>query len=228
MARDYGRDAVGAMLRRGNADELARLADGGDRDAAFALARVLVNRGQIDQLRARAARGDRPAQCAWIDWLAEQGDLVSLTRLADGEGGVWAKTALARLLIQLGDLEGLAARADAGDGAAHGRLLAVLAERGDTATLARRAEGGDESAAEVLRVYRCLAADNADNADGAEDAGELPRLTDLPGGPASIAVAQLLLAHGRIAELYASADRGNMCARMVLQLGGYQVTEVNA
>ena len=54
-----------------------------------------------------------------------------------------AVTQLADLLAKRGDLDGLRARADAGDGAAASRLAELLAERGDLDGLRDRADAGD-------------------------------------------------------------------------------------
>jgi hypothetical protein len=51
---------------------------------------------------------------------------------------------LADLLADRGDLEGLRARADAGDGIAAFRLVKLLAERGDLEGLRARADVGDK------------------------------------------------------------------------------------
>ena len=50
---------------------------------------------------------------------------------------------LAGLLAERGDLDGLRARADAGDGDAAVRLADLLAERGDLDGLRARADAGD-------------------------------------------------------------------------------------
>ena len=57
---------------------------------------------------------------------------------------------LAQLLAERGDLDGLRARADAGDGYAARRLAELLAERGDLDGLRARADAGDRDAAEQL------------------------------------------------------------------------------
>ena len=71
---------------------------------------------------------------------------------ADGDS-VWrAHSAwrLVTLLAERGDLDGLRARADAGDRHAAGRLAGLLAERGDLDGLRARADAGDENAADRL------------------------------------------------------------------------------
>ena len=62
--------------------------------------------------------------------LAERGDLDGLRARADA-GDEYAARRLADLLAERGDLDGLRARADAGDGRAARRLAELLAERGD-------------------------------------------------------------------------------------------------
>jgi hypothetical protein len=54
------------------------------------------------------------------------------------------------MLAERGDLEGLRARADAGDQEAAWRLAGMLAERGDLEGLRARADAGDEAAAGPL------------------------------------------------------------------------------
>ena len=62
---------------------------------------------------------------------------------------------LAELLAERGDLDGLRARADAGDRAAAVRLAGLLAERGDLDGLRARADAGDADA--DLRLAGLLA-----------------------------------------------------------------------
>ena len=96
------------------------------------------------------APGPTPATryAAWrlAELLAERGDLDGLRARADAGDGD-AAWQLAELLAERGDLDGLRARADAGDGAAARRLAELLAERGDLDGLRARADAGDEAAA---------------------------------------------------------------------------------
>jgi hypothetical protein len=70
-------------------------------------------------------------------------------------GAAWQ---LARLLAQRGDLDGLRARADAGDGLAAPALAGLLADRGDPDEAGQieraRAVAGDEAAARALIKQR--------------------------------------------------------------------------
>jgi hypothetical protein len=82
---------------------------------------------------------------------------------------------LADLLAERGDLDGLRARADAGDGDAAGRLADLLAERGDLDGLRARADAGDGDAAGRL-------ADLLAELGRSEDAEQLRRFGLNPDG----------------------------------------------
>jgi len=77
---------------------------------------------------------------------AGRGDLDGLRAVADAGDG-YAARELARLLHEDGDLDGLRARADAGDQYAASQLAGLLAGRGDLDGLRARIDADDEDAA---------------------------------------------------------------------------------
>jgi hypothetical protein len=177
---EYAASELAKLLaKRGDLDGLRALADSGHGMAALQLAALLSDRGDLGEakqiLRARAdagdvtaaillaergdlgeveqiprARADAGDQTAAI-LLAERGDLGEAEHIprarADGRYAAWLA---ARRLAELGDLDGLRARADAGEGFAALRLAKLLAERGDLDGLRARADAGDEYAASEL------------------------------------------------------------------------------
>ena len=165
------------LAERGDLDGLRARADAGDGAAARRLAELLAERGDLDGLRARADAGDEDAAGRLAELLAERGDLDGLRARADAGDEACRRAAgraagrarrpgraarpgrrrrrgpppaLAELLAERGDLDGLRARADAGDGDAAGRLAELLAERGDLDGLRARADAGDGAAARRL------------------------------------------------------------------------------
>ena len=151
--------AAGRARRPGRAQILRARADAGDGDAAWQLAELLAERGDLDGLRARADAGDGTAAWRLAELLAERGDLDGaarpgrrrrrVCRPAAGRAAGRARRPgrgvcapgptpatgmpprrLAELLAERGDLDGLRARADAGDGDAAARLADLLIKQG--------------------------------------------------------------------------------------------------
>jgi hypothetical protein len=127
------------LAERGDMEGLTTLAAAGDTFAQLRLADLLAERGDMEGLTTLAAAGDTFAQLRLADLLAERGDMEGLTTLA--AAGKWSALDWAAELVEMGDLEGLAARADA-DYA----LDELLAQRGDVQGLAARTDAGDEHA----------------------------------------------------------------------------------
>ena len=166
---------------RGCADLRAR-ADAGDRSAAWRLAELLAERGDLDGAAQICAPGPTPATEDAAQRLAEllAGSAATWTGCAPGPTPATGTPPgrLAELLAERGDLDGLRARADAGDESAAGswpicwpsaatwtgcapgptpatsyaawRLAELLAERGDLDGLRARADAGDRDAASQL------------------------------------------------------------------------------
>jgi len=126
-----------------------RAADAGDGDAAEVLAELLAQRGDLDELRARGDAGDLAALRVLHLLLLRRGDQAEAHQVwrARADAGDWVGPFLppwlraqerdqaaarerAELLAQRGDLDGLRARAAAGDGHAARELPGVLAEQG--------------------------------------------------------------------------------------------------
>ena len=182
---------------------LRAAADAGDEHAAGRLAELLAGRGDLDGLRARADAGDGFAARRLAELLAERGDLDGAARpgrrrrLRTPPGswpGCWPDR---------GDLDGLRARADAGDGYAAGRLAELLAERGDLDELRARADAGDRHAARQLAG---LLAERGD-LDGAV---QILRAAPTPAtGTPPEQLAGLLAERGDLDGLRARADAGD-------------------
>ena len=115
----------------------------GDKPAARRLAGLLAERGDLNGLRAQADAGDKDAALLLADLLVEHGDLDEAERILraraddlhdgfvmviDADSERPAARRLNDLLAQCGDLNGLRARADAGDKGA-GELLGELLVR---------------------------------------------------------------------------------------------------
>jgi hypothetical protein len=135
-------------------------ADAGDPPAAVHLARLLAESGDLDGLRARADAGDSFAALFMAQLLADQrvesGDLdgaVHILRAQVGAGD-GLDILVAGLLGKHGDLDGLRARADAGNRYAARLLAKVLADQQvwtrDLDGLRARADAGDRDAADRL------------------------------------------------------------------------------
>ena len=205
-------------------------ADAGDEDAAGRLAELLAERGDLDGLRARADAGDEDAAGSWPSCWPSAATWTSCApgptpatgrRRAAGRAAGRARRPgraarpgrrrrrvpppgrLAELLAERGDLDGLRARADAGDEAAAGRLAELLAERGDLDGLRARADAGDEDAAGRLAE---LLAERGD-LDGA--AQILRARADAGDGDAAMRLAELLAERGDLDGLRARADAGD-------------------
>jgi thioredoxin-like negative regulator of GroEL len=152
------RELAGLLYRRGDLDGAEQVlrarAGAGDWNAARELAGLLL-RGREDPdgaeqiLHTLADAGDGYA-ARELAWLRrERGDLDGLGARADAGDGQ-----LVRLRRERGDLDGLRARVNAGDGNAVGQLVWLLRERGDldeaVQILRTRADAGDGNAARLL------------------------------------------------------------------------------
>ena len=137
------RRLAGLLAERGDLNGLRAQADAGDKDAALLLADLLVEHGDLNGLRAQADAGDKDAALLLADLLVEHGDLDEAERILraraddlhdgfvmviDADSERPAARRLNDLLAQCGDLNGLRARADAGDKGA-GELLGELLVR---------------------------------------------------------------------------------------------------
>ena len=134
------------LAERGDLDEAvqsARRADAGDRHAAEQLAELLAERGDLDELRARADAGDGDAAMRLAELLAERGDLDEAAQPGPTPATGCRRAAGRAAGRARRPGRGCAARADAGDRHAAGRLAELLAERGDLDGLRARADAGD-------------------------------------------------------------------------------------
>ncbi len=234
---------AGLLARRGDLDELRARADAGDSAAASQLAEVLELRGDLEQaaqvLRALADAGDRdaavdPGAMRDLHWhlpndvwqrdaagqlarlLYERGDLEGLRARAEA-GDRDAPKWLAELLAVRRDLQGLRARAEAGDGDAASWLARLLAERGDLEGLRARADAGDRDAA--ARLARLL----EERGDLEQAAQVLRALAEAGDRDAAARLAGLLEERGDLEQaaqvvraLRAWADAGDRDAAMSL------------
>ena len=161
-----GRPARGRRrLGRGRADP-ARRGRAGDGYAAVRLVGLLAGRGDLDGaaqiLQARANTGDRPPPGGWPTCSRSAATCTGPRRPARGRRRRRVRCLrLAGLLAERGDLEGLRARADAGDGPAALQLADLLEKRGDldgAETCAtggqRRRRGGRPAASRPAREAR--------------------------------------------------------------------------
>jgi TIR domain len=155
-----------------------------------------------------------PADAARLADSAESrllyGHAIALYRHAADAGDRYATWQLADLLARRGDVDGLRARADAGDEAAAvtlAKLLAkLLAERGDVDGLHARADAGDWDAAELLARLQA-------------ERGDLDRLrsqADAHNWGAAVRLAELLVQRGDVDGLRARADGGDRAAAVKL------------
>ncbi len=148
---------AGILADRGDLDEAEQIlrsrADTGDWLAADRLAGILADRGDLDEaeqiLRTFAETGDEGPVIRLTSLLAQRGDLDEAEQIlrSHADGGELVPRRLADLLAMRGDLNGLRARANAGDHFAAQRLADLLAKRGDTDELRARANARDEFAA---------------------------------------------------------------------------------
>ena len=197
---------VDQLAERGDLGGLRARADAGDRRATSRLAELLAERGDLDEaaqiLRTQADVGDGAAAWRLAAWrLAWRGDLDGLRARADA-GDRTAAEKLAELLAWRGDLDGLRARADAGDRAAAEKLAELLAERGDLDGLRARADAGDRTAA--WRLAHLLAErGDLDGLRARADAGDRAAAEKL---------AELLAERGDLDGLRARADAGDRTA----------------
>ena len=230
-ARRLAESASNRLLYRYAIPLYRHAADGGDRDAAFGLAVLLVQRGDLEELRGRADDGDGYAAAQLARLLADRGELEELRARADADDR-YAAAQLARLLADRGEQGELRVRAAAGDGYAvaalallltrHGelneaeqilrdpddrvaatRLAVLMAQPGGIEELRARADAGDRNAAAQL-------------ADLLADRGDLDEAVQILRGRADAgdwnAAAQqaiLLARRGDLEELRARADAGD-------------------
>ena len=208
----------GLLADRGDLEELRAGADAGDRAAAEQLARLLADRGDLEELSARADAGDMAAAEQVARLLADRGDLdraVQILRArAVAELDELLTLALQGVLAHCGDLDGLRARADAGNGDAAELLANLLADRGDldgaVQILRARADAGDRAAADQLA---CLLAGLL--AGLLADRGDLEELcarADVGDRAAAERLADLLADRGDLDALRAGADVGDRAA----------------
>lgn len=164
--RAAARNLAHLLARRGKLDGAEQIllagAGTGDQIAAMWLAGLMAGRGDLDGLRARVFAGDADAAIRLADVLARQGDLDEAEQILRDQAGIpdrfgtqqLAAEQLARLLAGRGDLDGVRARARAGDADAAFVLADVLAKRGDLEgaeqVLRAREDAGDRLAAERI------------------------------------------------------------------------------
>ena len=218
------------LAERGDLAGLQARADGNDGAAASRLADLLAERGDLDRaiqiMRARADVGDRAASArlaglqarrarrgnhdlggdaAAVGRLAGHGDVDGLRALADAGDG-YAASQLAGLLARRGDVDELRARADAGDGHAAWRLAHLLAERGhlDQAVQIMRARADAGDATAAARLADLLAEHG--------DVDGLRARADAGDGHAAWRLAYLLASRGDVDGLRARADAGDDAA----------------
>ena len=154
---------AGLLKQRGDLDQAEQIlrpsAAAGDPVAVWELARLLEKRGDLDGaeqiLRARADVGDAYAALELGRLLARRGDLdkaIPLYSQAADAGDFNSYHAAEDLADMLAgeDLDGLRARADAGDPVAANRLADLLIERGDLDGLRAQADAGNSVAANRL------------------------------------------------------------------------------
>jgi len=181
-----------------------RAADVGEEKAATRLAALLVRRGDVEELRARADAGDGYAAVRLADLLAGRGDRDGAARVLRARADAGDEPA--DLLAERGDLDGLRARADAGDRDAAVRLTDLLADRGDLDGLRARPGAGDGYAA--LRLAQLLA--RRGDLDGA--AQVLRARADAGDVNAAVRLTDLLADRGDLDGLRARSDAGDRAA----------------
>ena len=200
--------AHGRLLYRYAIPLYRRAADAGDGYAAMRLAALLYsgmaayNRGDLDQLLARADAGDRYAAEMLAELRARRGDVDRLRAQAAGNGTATVLGAQYPSGAGDGDVDGLRARADAGDDLAAMQLAGLLVDRGDLDELRARADAGDRAAAWQL----------ADLLFRRGDLDELRARADAGDGAAAIRLAALLAERGDLDQLRARADAGDGAA----------------
>jgi hypothetical protein len=168
------------LAEEDRADELRRLADGGDGHARRQLASWLAERDRtaeaITVVRPLADAGEDVPQLWLARWLGENGRIGELRQRADaGDDYAWPelfdwlawhdldelralaatldgrpRQLLTRWLARQRDIEVLRIGADAGDDHARRMLAHWLARKGHTDELRQRAEAGDDHARERL------------------------------------------------------------------------------
>ncbi|ABW12216.1 Tetratricopeptide TPR_4 [Parafrankia sp. EAN1pec] len=155
---------AGLLLEVGDVDGLRDRAAAGDGEAARVLSQQRTRAGDLedaaDVLRPAADAGDWRAAARLIDLMLEVDDLDGLAARAE-KGDKEAAVALALRLAEAGDVDQLRARADTGDPAAAGTLAEILAKAGDVDELRARAGAGDIWAADWLAELLVNAGDRA-------------------------------------------------------------------
>ena len=138
----YGAVRLAELLKKGGdldgAEQVLR-ADAADDDAAEMLVKLLAERGDLDgaeQVLHSHRFGDWHDAEYLADLLTKQRDVDGLLARADA-GDTRAARRLAGLLAERGDVDGLRGRADAGDTGAAWRLAELLEKRGDLAGVER-------------------------------------------------------------------------------------------
>ncbi|MEU7874430.1 hypothetical protein [Dactylosporangium sp. NPDC049140] len=125
------------LCARGDIETLHRRAEGGDVHATRRLALYLRDHGDPAGAAARwqwlAARGDNEALGHLTEHLLRAGEPAAAIRMLarSAEDNPEAARRLADLLRDRGDIDGLRARADRGDGYAAAHAVALLSGRGD-------------------------------------------------------------------------------------------------
>lgn len=200
-----------AMTELGLVDDVRRLADSGDVQAAESLARLFDRLGRpdeaLDVLRALADAGNLDAEESLAWRLAEQGRLDELARRAEA-GDPHAAISLYGLSANAGRIDDLRRAADRGDAFAITELIGVLERDGSTDALRAWAVTGDSHA--LLALANVLARQGR--------TGELRERADAGDTKATLRLAGVLADDGRIDEAIAvlaplAAQRGNVTVR---------------
>ncbi|GFJ81311.1 hypothetical protein [Phytohabitans houttuyneae] len=226
--------------REGRSEEIIDLMrphmDAGGPDSSPHFAMLLAEHGRIDELRQRVAAGDEWAVRPLADWLADNACIEELTALVDSRRAYapldysdW----LTETLFELGRVDELRVRADAGDRSAPWRLAELLIAQGRMRDLQERVEAGDHAATwrlaqhlegqgrvdeaiEMLRAWGdaagaggLLAGLLAKQTRTAEAIDALRPSVEAGDLTARHAFADLLVKHGRIDELRQRAGAGD-------------------
>jgi hypothetical protein len=202
---------IDLLTARNDLDGLRALASDGSRLATLELIRLLAERGELAEatalLQARSAAGDSVATAMLARRLAATGQYEEMkqavevlrTQAPREDLAEHMADLLADLLVSGGDLDGLRARAAAGDGPAARRLAALLAEQEDIDGLQALAQAGNQWADQPLVK---LLTDRGDM-DGLREQSKAGSLS------AMFALTDLLGRRGDIDELRAQADAGD-------------------
>jgi hypothetical protein len=228
------------LVAQGRYAELRVLADSGDTNARFHLARLLEVAGLTDELLVRARAGDVSARRCVALSAAERDDLTLLREMADASDGSdtdWEPRRLyASALNKLDAVDELRTRAADGDRWASASLNSVLVRLGDVAALRQREASGDKGARRAL-VGLAIGEDELRARTAAGDRyagaklvefliaqGRLVEATDVArplakGWDGEERLAKLLVRQGLLAELRERAEnRDYSCADHLLRL----------